>query len=166
MVLRFYLSLTLLIVGAWFNLGITVPAAIANLEKPHKVIESLDPSLTTTPPLPTGIYLYGEQIERDRPNTTYLLLAVNPDTLSGVVYQLNSDYNCFTATAHPDHLALSMMDRHSGESFIYSIARSQTAVLASTRPSLERQLNLVGFHPIEAVHDSDRALLASCQSPS
>jgi hypothetical protein len=165
MVLRFCLSSILFMLGAWINLGGPVPAAIATLEKPSKVIHAPNPSPAATPRLTTGTYLYGEQMERERLNTTYLLLAVEEGKLSGVVYQLNSDYNCFTATAHPDHLALNMVDHHSGESFIYSIARSQTSVLASTQPSLERQLNLVGFHPIETVQESDRALLASCQSP-
>lgn len=164
MVLRFYLSSILLILGTWLHWSIAAPAAIANLEKPNKVIPSPLRSPDAAPLLPSGIYLYGEQTEPAQPHTTYLVLAVTDQTLSGVVYQINSDYNCFTATAHPDHLALTMVDRHSGESFIYSIARSQTAVLASTKPALERHLNLVGFYHLEAVQESDRALLSSCQS--
>ncbi|MEA5419604.1 hypothetical protein VB712_10255 [Spirulina sp. CCNP1310] len=129
-----------------------------------EAIASLDKNPKATPQpgqLPEGFYHYGEARERQQVGATYLLLTVEQRGIHGMIYQPNSSYHCFTATLHPDHLALLMVDRTTDDRFTYAIPRVAQTLVASTQTT-KPSLALVGYHPIDPVTPEDQNLLMEC----
>lgn len=126
----------------------------ASLEKPPK-------STAQPGQLREGVYHYGEVNERDRVGITYLLLTVEKRGIHGMIYQPHSGYSCFTATVHPDHLALLMVDRTTNDLFTYAIPRPAQTLVASTQAT-KPALALSGYYPLEPVTSEEQSLLLEC----
>lgn len=127
-----------------------------------------DESLSAQSPfsfLEPGIYLYGQSAEANQIDTSYMIFEVEDERVVGAFYMPSSSFDCFQGSIQSNELALSIHDSYAQESYPYSIALvSNTSAIASQNAVIDSTLGIDGFHPIEAVSENDRRMLAVCRA--
>ena len=127
----------------------------------RRVREALSyPSQTS---IPDGVYLQGESSQPQQIGRSYAIFEVRQERVVGAFYQPSSSFDCFYGTSGGERLALNVVDSYSQQSFPYTIAVDHTNLVVATG-SVSAQPRLDGFYPIDEISQSDREILASCQT--
>ncbi|MEL6320538.1 MAG: hypothetical protein AAFQ57_07775 [Cyanobacteria bacterium J06626_14] len=119
---------------------------------------------SVVPALEDGIYLYGQSPAPEQLGTAYLVFEVSSDSVVGAFYMPHSSFDCFSGEFRANQLALQIVDSYEQVTFPYSIALENDSVLASSGDVTSAEIELAGFHQIEAVSDNDHRILDVCKA--
>ncbi len=115
--------------------------------------------------LQDGIYLYGQSAQPHQLGQAYMVFEVTKGRLVGGFYMPRSSFDCFTGAPQGNQLALNVVDSYSQEVHDYSMAYSNASTVAANTPmGANQQIRLEGFHPIEALSQTDYHILNTCKA--
>lgn len=122
--------------------------------------ETTDLNSSTISPFADGAYIFGQSPVAGEYGMTYIIFEVRQGITHGAFYEVASEYACFIGTVENQQLNLSVEDMD-GESYPYAIAFEDRGTVV-TNNGLLRAVGLQGFHKLEELNESDRAILKSC----
>jgi hypothetical protein len=111
-----------------------------------------------------GIYLYGQSPEANQIGSSYAVLQVSSGSAVGAFYMPYSSFDCFYGEVEPSHLDLTVVNSYQQASYNYSLPMSATAVATTgdiVQPGVPQ---LMGYHLIDSVSDTDHQMLATCRA--
>ena len=108
-----------------------------------------------------GIYFYGQSPRADQLGQDYLVLQVKKGRVKGVVYQLRSEYSCFTGQVAGNQLQLMVQDPYEKETSPYAIALLPPTPIAGSLPK-KHVPNLAGYYVIPQLGSLEQKLLQAC----
>ncbi len=139
---------------------IALPIAPLSAKQPQSTAET-NPNKKL---IPNGIYLYGQSPKPDQIGQEYLVFQAENGKLVGALYMPHSEFSCFQGQVSANQLQMIVDHPYEDSTNAYEIALETPDPIANQNQSLSQPLTLQGYHPIEEISDSDRGLLATCQS--
>lgn len=146
---------------AFVALGVVLPSA-GRAEAPLDTVSEINYSAATRTVLTDGTYLFGQSPNRDQIGSAYAIFSVQNNQTVGAFYQPQSSFDCFTGEAHPDRLAVNVIDSYSQDIYTYNIAMTVEDTLVAGDAAGAYTLD--GFHRIEDISANDESILAICQA--
>ncbi|MBV5260661.1 hypothetical protein FLX56_19800 [Synechococcus moorigangaii CMS01] len=111
----------------------------------------------------SAIFVYGTSPVAQQLGQDYMVLQVNPNNrVQGVLYQMNSEYACFSGTIHDGKLDLAMIDPYEQVAYDYQLNYETRGYVANSGDRPTAQMIPAGFQPINVPSDLDYALLREC----
>ncbi len=113
------------------------------------------------PMIADGVYFYGQSPRANQLGQDYMVLQVKQGTVKGVVYQLRSEYSCFTGKVAGNQLQLMVQDPYENETSPYAIALLPPTPIAGSLPK-KTVPNLAGYYVIPQLGSLEQKLLQAC----
>lgn len=111
--------------------------------------------------LTDGVYVFGESPTAGQIGTTYMVMQVDDNRVSGGFYQPSSSFDCFYGEIADSEMALTVVDSYAQTEHPFALAlESQTSVASQT--AIAGEWVPSGFHPIADVSTTDREVLQTC----
>ncbi|NET35739.1 MAG: hypothetical protein F6K19_27555 [Cyanothece sp. SIO1E1] len=133
------------------------------ITRANRVIEPSTPQAGSDLPA-DGIYLYGQSEQPEQLGQAYMVFESRQGRVVGAFYMPRSSFDCFYGGAQAQRLALTVVDSYSQEPFSYTIARTDSSLVASTERATAGKLMLQDFHAIETISDNDQRMLEVCRA--
>ncbi|RZM79007.1 hypothetical protein [Leptolyngbya iicbica] len=117
----------------------------------------------TPSPLADGIYVFGESPTAHQLGTTYMVMEVAGQDVSGGFYQPASSFDCFYGEATGTYMTLTVIDSYAQEEHSLAMPLENSTVVAS-ETSVANTWVPAGFHRLTEVTATDRQVLQTCTS--
>ncbi|MDV3351420.1 hypothetical protein QGP82_22140 [Leptothoe sp. LEGE 181152] len=111
-----------------------------------------------------GVYLFGEKPLPDQLQTAYFIFEIQDDELIGAFYAPHSSFDCAVGQVQNTHLALTITETYTQESYSYEIERSTQIISANQQLNSIFAFELQSWHRIDSFSDNDLRMLSTCQT--
>ncbi|MEB3210950.1 MAG: hypothetical protein VKL39_06325 [Leptolyngbyaceae bacterium] len=111
-----------------------------------------------------GTYLYGQSPEANQVGNFYAVIEVDSGNAVGAFYMPYSSFDCFYGEVGSSHLNLTVVNSYEQASYDYSLPMASSEVAASGNAAPSGAPQLVGYHLIDGLSDTDHQMLATCRA--
>ncbi len=112
-----------------------------------------------------GVYLYGQSPEPEQLGTAYAVFEINDDNRAvGAFYMPYSSFDCFQGEIAANQMNLTVINSYDQTRYPYTLAMREGAIASQADEIQQAPVDLVGYHPIETLSESDRQILATCKA--
>lgn len=111
--------------------------------------------------LTEGVYAFGESPTPGQPGTTYMVLRVEADQVTGGFYQPASSFDCFYGEITDAEMALTVIDSYAQTEHPFVVALENQTTVAS-QDAIAGEWIPSGFHALPDLSDTDRQVLETC----
>lgn len=115
-------------------------------------------------PLQEGIYLYGQSPTAGQIGSVYMVFQVSDRQVTGAFYMPSSSFDCFQGEFQADQLALIVTDSYEQTQHPYTVALEINTPVAASHHPLTALVDLVGYHQLSDISNTDRQILSTCQA--
>lgn len=146
---------------------IGLPSTLAYSQTESAVREAATETVSqvaTRQALPDGVYLYGQADQPDQIGSAYMVFEVQQNQVIGAFYMPYSSFDCFHGEFQAEQLALNVVDSYDRTSYPYAVALESGAPVASATGEVVAPTEIEGFQRLENLSESDRNILATCQT--
>ncbi|MEL6222030.1 MAG: hypothetical protein AAFQ57_06355 [Cyanobacteria bacterium J06626_14] len=109
-----------------------------------------------------GTYLYGQSPEANQVGNFYAVIEMNAGNAVGAFYMPYSSFDCFYGEVGSNHLDLTIVNSYEQASYAYMLPMASNEVATSGNGAPSPQL--VGYHLIDSLSDTDHQMLATCRA--
>lgn len=111
--------------------------------------------------LPDGVYVFGESPTAGQLGTTYMVMQVSADAVTGGFYQPASSFDCFHGEINGSEMALTVIDSYAQTSHPFALALENNAAVASSN-AIAGEWVPSGFYALPELSTTDREVLQTC----
>jgi hypothetical protein len=116
------------------------------------------------PPLPDGVYLYGETPAPDQIGATYMVFEVDNNQVTGAFYMPRSSFDCFQGGFAGNQLDVTVVNSYDQTAHAVSLIVEDDNYIASIGNPVTAPARLNGLHNLEAVSETDQHILETCKA--
>jgi hypothetical protein len=139
--------------------GTEIPVQLQQISPQQAQLQSMQPQ-----PLQEGIYVYGQSPEANQIGSVYMVFQVSDHQVTGAFYMPSSSFDCFRGEFQADQLALIVTDSYEQTHHPYTVALAVNTPVATSHHPLTALVDLVGYHQLSDISDTDRRILSTCQA--
>ncbi|MGJ3248572.1 MAG: hypothetical protein ACFE0I_21140 [Elainellaceae cyanobacterium] len=152
-----WLVLGLIVVGLWSGQAYSTEASASHLQK--QAVDSASDTID-------GVYLYGQSSEPSQVGVAYAVFEINDREAVGAFYMPHSSFDCFRGELSARQLQLRVRDSYDQAIHPHALALQDDVNVASAEGTAPSSIELVGYHQIQELSDTDHQILATCKANS
>ncbi|MEM1278629.1 MAG: hypothetical protein AAF827_16100 [Cyanobacteria bacterium P01_D01_bin.6] len=147
---------------AWLQRPLAI-AALGTSLLVSTLTAAAPPAAANTPQnaLPDGVYALGESPTAGQLGTTYMVIEVSADTITGGFYQPASSFDCFYGEVAGNEMALTVIDSYAQTEHPFALALGEPAAVASQN-TVDSQWIPNGFYLLPELSTTDYEVLQVC----
>ncbi|MGJ3251758.1 MAG: hypothetical protein ACFE0J_11585 [Elainellaceae cyanobacterium] len=143
--------------GVWSGAAYSVDVSASPLHK--QAVDSTSEAID-------GVYLYGQSSEPSQVGVAYAVFEINNSEAVGAFYMPHSSFDCFRGELSASQLRLRVRDSYDQAIHPYAIMLQDNVGVASVEGTAPPPIELVGYHQIQELSDTDHQILATCKANS
>ncbi|HHP7246019.1 MAG TPA: hypothetical protein ACFE0H_15165 [Elainellaceae cyanobacterium] len=134
----------------------------AEVSASHPQKQAVDSASDTT----DGVYLYGQSSEPSQVGVAYAVFEIHDSEAVGAFYMPHSSFDCFQGELSASQLRLRVRDSYDQAIHSHALMLRDDVNVASTEGTSPSSIELVGYHQIQELSDTDHQILATCKANS
>ncbi|NEQ43650.1 MAG: hypothetical protein F6K00_08860 [Leptolyngbya sp. SIOISBB] len=111
--------------------------------------------------VPNGVYVFGESPTAGQLGTTYMVMQVSADRVTGGFYQPSSSFDCFHGEITGTEMALTVIDSYAQTAHPFALALESGTAVASSE-AIAGEWVPSGFYSLPELSATDHEVLQMC----